>query len=88
MLGGLRSGREGIAMQKSGRFVICVRNTGVEASLELRKVYRLVADAAAASQGLVRVVDESGEDYPYPETFFVPIEVPQAAVRAFAKRSA
>jgi hypothetical protein len=51
-------------------------------------VYRLVADAAAASQGLVRVVDESGEDYLYPETFFVPIEVPQAAVRAFAKRSA
>ena len=76
MLGGLRSGREGLAMQKSGRFVICVRNTGV------------AADAAAASQGLVRVVDESGEDYPYPETFFVPIEVPQAAVRAFAKRSA
>jgi hypothetical protein len=75
-------------MQKSGRFVICVRNTGVAASLELRKVYRLVADAAAASQGLVRVVDESGEDYLYPETFFVPIEVPQAAVRAFAKRSA
>jgi len=88
MLGGLRSGREGIAMQKSGRLVICVRNTGVAASLELRKVYRLVADAAAASQCLIRVVDESGEDYLHPETFFVPIEVPQAAVRAFAKRSA
>lgn len=79
---------EGLAMQKSARFAICVRNVGVPASLELRKVYRLVADAAAASQGLVRVVDESGEDYLYPDTFFVPIEVPKAAVRAFAKRSA
>jgi hypothetical protein len=51
-------------------------------------VYRVIADAAAASQGLVRVVDESGEDYLYPDSFFVPIEVPKAAVRAFAKRSA
>ena len=75
-------------MQKSARFAICVRNTGVPGSLELRKVYRLVADAAAASQGLVRVVDESGEDDLYPDTFFVPIEVPKAAVRVFAKRSA
>jgi hypothetical protein len=75
-------------MQKSARFAICVRNAGVPASLELRKVYRLVVDAAAASQSLVRVVDESGEDYLYPNTFFVPIEVPKAAVRSFAKRSA
>lgn len=75
-------------MQKSARFAICVRNVGVAASLELRKVYRLVADSEAASQGLVRVVDESGEDYLYPDTFFVPIEVPKAAARAFAKRSA
>ena len=55
-------------MPKPARFAICVRNAGVRASLELRKVYRLVADAAAASQGLVRVVDESGEDYLYPDT--------------------
>ena len=54
----------------------------------MRKVCRLVADAVAASQGLVRVVDESGKDYFYPDNFFVPIEVPKAAVRAFAKRSA
>jgi hypothetical protein len=75
-------------MQKSARFVICVRNAGVPASLELRKVYRVVPDATAASEGLVRVVDESGEDYLYPDKFFVPIEVPKEAVRAFAKRSA
>ena len=75
-------------MQKSARFVICVRNAGVPASLELRKVYRVVPDATAASEGLVRVVDESGEDYLYTDKFFVPIEVPKEAVRAFAKRSA
>jgi hypothetical protein len=61
---------------------------GVPASLELRKVYRVVSDPAADSQGLVRVVDESGEDYLYPNKFFVPIEIPKAAVRAFSKRSA
>jgi hypothetical protein len=72
----------------TSRFAICVRNVGVPASLESRKVYRVIADAPAASQGLVRVVDESGEDYLYPDGFFVPIEVPKAAVRAFAKRSA
>ena len=75
-------------MQKQPHFAICVRNTGVPASLELRTVYRLVADAAAAAEGLVRVVDESDEDYLYPDNFFVPIEVPKAAVRAFSKRSA
>ena len=75
-------------MAKSVRFAICVSNAGVPASLELRKVYRLVSDPVAASQGLVRVVDESGEDYLYPDKFFVPIEVPKAAVRVFSKRSA
>ena len=75
-------------MAKSVRFAICVSNAGVPASLELRKVYRLVSDPAATSEGLVRVVDESGEDYLYPDKFFVPIEVPKAAVRAFSKRSA
>ena len=75
-------------MAKSVRFAMCVSNAGVPASLELRKVYRLVSDLAAASEGLVRVVDESGEDYLYPDKFFVPIEVPKAAARAFSKRSA
>jgi hypothetical protein len=75
-------------MPKSAQFAICISNNGVPASLELRKIYRVVADPDAASQGLVRVVDESGEDYLYPDKFFVPIEVPKAAARAFTKRSA
>ncbi len=69
------------------QFAICVSNDGYPASLELRKVYRLVADPLAATRHFVRVVDESGEDYLYPEEFFVPIEVPQAAQGAFAHAS-
>ena len=66
------------------RFVICVNNDGYPASLELRKVYRVVPDEDAGARGFVRIVDESGEDYLYPQDRFVPIEVPQSAQRAFA----
>ena len=62
------------------RFVICVRNKDYPASLELWKVYRLLA-AEAAKHRQVRVVDESGEDYLHPEEYFVPIKLPQAAER-------
>lgn len=66
------------------RFLICVRNEGYAVSLELRKIYQTVPDAMAAERRLVRVIDESGEDYLYPEDLFVPIELPRAAERAFA----
>lgn len=71
----------------SARYAICVSNDGYPASLELRKVYRILPDQLAATRHYVRVVDESGEDYLYPEDFFVPIEVPQAAQHAFAEAS-
>jgi hypothetical protein len=67
------------------RFVLCVRNTGYSASLELRKVYRLLSDDQASKHRQVRVVDESGEDYLYPEAYFVPIKLPQSAERAVLK---
>lgn len=66
-------------------YVICIQNEGYAASLELRKVYVAVADADAARRRFVRVVDESGEDYLYPDDFFVRIELPQEAERAFAE---
>ena len=53
------------------RFVLCVRNEGYPAGLELRKVYRVLADEQASKRHQVRVIDESGEDYLYPEEFFV-----------------
>jgi hypothetical protein len=69
------------------QFVMCVHNEGYPASLELRKVYRVVPDEVAATRHFLRVVDESGEDYLYPQDFFVPIEVPQAAHEVFAHAS-
>ena len=67
------------------RFALCVRNKGYAASLELRKLYRLLADERAAEHRQVRVIDESGEDYLYPEEYFVPIKLPQSAERAMLK---
>ncbi|MDT7689102.1 MAG: hypothetical protein QOE46_1861 [Acidobacteriota bacterium] len=63
------------------QFVICIRNGDCE-DLEPRKVYQLIPDEAAAEDGLLRVIDESGEDYLYPRDLFVPIELPQDAEKA------
>jgi hypothetical protein len=75
-------------MAKTHRYGVCVENRGNPAALEVRKIYRFVEDRAAATRGLVRVIDESGDDYLYPDRFFVPIEVPSAVARAFSKKSA
>ena len=64
------------------QFVVCLDNEGYEVSLERRKIYRLLPDVDAAKHRLVRVIDESGEDYLYPQRFFAPIELPQAIRRA------
>lgn len=63
-------------------FAICVENGGAE-DLDVRKVYRVLHDKDAAANGYVRVVDESGEDYLYPADFFVFVELPQQAKRAW-----
>ncbi len=68
-------------------FVLCIKNAGYPASLEVRKVYQRLPDAAAEARHLVRVIDESGEDYLYSEDYFVPIEVPQTAQGVFAHAS-
>ena len=67
-------------------FLLCVRNKRCD-DLELRKLYEQLPDAAAAEEGYVRVVDESGEDYLYPESYFVAVELPREAKRALARRS-
>jgi hypothetical protein len=54
--------------------VRCVRNSGYPSSLELQRSYKALKDPAAEEQGLLRIVDESGEDYLYPADFFVPME--------------
>jgi hypothetical protein len=62
--------------------VLCLNNEGYEASLETRKIYVSLTDAAAAEHGLLRVIDESGEDYLYPKTFFAAVELPPSLRRA------
>jgi hypothetical protein len=66
-----------------GRFVLCVHNDDYPASLELRKVYRVLPDRTAAKEKMLRVIDESGEDYLYPADFFVPISVSTKGRKAF-----
>ncbi|HLA90714.1 MAG TPA: hypothetical protein VJL28_09800 [Gemmatimonadaceae bacterium] len=62
--------------------VLCLKNKGYEVSLERRKIYRAIPDRAAALDDLVRVIDESGEDYLYPADFFASVKLPQALRRA------
>jgi len=66
-------------------FAVCVRNEGFGASLEVRKIYQVLADPEAAAHHLVRVIDESGEDYLYPEDFFRSIELSQDLQKSFAE---
>jgi hypothetical protein len=68
-------------------FVVCINNAGYPASLELYKIYRVLPDEEAARDGDLRVIDESGEDYLYPASAFVRIEVPQEVERAMLPAS-
>lgn len=63
-------------MSTSKQYAVCVRNDGYEESLEIRKIYEVLDDPEAAVDGLLRVVDED-EDYLYPATWFLPIQLPQ-----------
>jgi hypothetical protein len=69
----------------SNRYVLCLSNGGHPASLEVRKIYQGVADPPAERRGLLRVIDESGEDYLYPSDLFVPIKLTSPVMRALAK---
>ncbi len=58
-------------------FAICLNNEGYEASLESGKLYRAIADEEATEHGLIRVIDESGEDYAFAANRFYLIQLPQ-----------
>ena len=66
------------------QFVVCIKNEGYTVSLELRKIYQVVPDARAAKHQLLRVIDETGEDYLYPADYFAPVKLPQVALEVFA----
>ena len=71
-------------MQRLSRnqLVVCVKNEGYAASLEKRKLYVTLRDPAAEKHGLLRIIDQSGEDYLYPKLFFRSIALPQSVRKA------
>ena len=63
------------------KYVLCIENRECE-DLEKGKVYAILPDPRAKKDGYLRVEDESGEDYLYPESYFVPVELPSKAREA------
>lgn len=63
-------------------FAICVDNADYEASLILRKIYEIIPDETAAADDLLRIVDESGEDYLYHKSHFIVVEFPMEVAHA------
>lgn len=71
--------------KRAGRkYVVCLDNTGYPVALEKHKIYRVLADAQAARDDFLRVIDESGEDYLYPGRMFALVELPLKVRRALA----
>jgi hypothetical protein len=70
-----------MTMKRATQFAVCLENVGNEASLILSKVYAVVPDAKAAKDDLIRIVDESGEDYLFSRSQFEMVEFPQAVRR-------
>lgn len=68
--------------KQAKQLVVCVNNDSYPASLEKRKIYVAIPDASAKRHGLLRIVDESGEDYLYPKSFFRSIALPLSVKRA------
>ena len=66
----------------SKQLVVCVSNDGYPASLETRKIYVSVRDPSAENRGLLRIIDESGDVYLYPKSFFRPIALPRSVKKA------
>ena len=62
-------------------FVLCVENKDCD-DLEKRKVYQVIPDDKASEDGYIRVIDDSGEDYLYPESYFVQVQLPDKAAKA------
>ena len=69
--------------KRKTQYAVCIKNTDYAASLELRKIYQVVPDDGAAAHRQIRVVDESGEDYLYPASYFVLVELPHAVEKVF-----
>ena len=73
---------EAMAKSRARELVVCIDNDGYPASLEKRKIYVALRDSAAEQHDLVRIIDESGEDYLYPKALFHLIELPEIVRKA------
>jgi len=71
--------------RKKMKFAMCVRNEDCD-DLEPRKVYTVLSDPRAEKEGYFRIVDESGEDYLYPQSYFVLVRLPRVAQRQVAEK--
>ena len=67
--------------KKQPQFVLCLRSDGCD-DLIPRKIYQVLPDESAATENLLRIVDESGEDYLYPADHFAPVELSEDAAKA------
>ncbi|MDQ3687281.1 MAG: hypothetical protein M3430_17025 [Acidobacteriota bacterium] len=75
------------AEKQETHFAVCLNNEGYKASLEVGKLYRVIPDEEAEAHGLIRVVDESGEDYGFAADRFHQIELPHAVEKALLEAS-
>jgi hypothetical protein len=73
---------EPMTKTQAKQLVVCVENDGYAVSLEKRKIYVALRDAVAEKRNMLRIIDESGEDYLYPKAFFRSIALPQSVRRA------
>jgi hypothetical protein len=68
-------------MEKELVFALCIANKDTE-DLEKKKVYQVLQDEEALKEGYLRIIDESGEDYLYPESYFILLQLPNEAKEA------
>ena len=72
---------------QTNKIAICINNKDYLASLEIRKIYQILPDEVAKQHQMIRIIDESGEDYLYPENYFIVIELPEIAEKLFTEAS-
>ena len=69
------------------KFVVCINNKDYAASLEVRKIYQVLPDSDSNRHQMIRIIDESGEDYLYPNSYFMPIELSASLQQAILTSS-
>jgi hypothetical protein len=72
-------------MKKKRTHVVCINNEGYQASLEVGKIYSVVGDID--KHGMIRIVDNSGEDYLFAASRFFPVEIPSALARVLSQNA-